>query len=215
MVTTTEPIAVPLRGLYAITDSQLLADDRLLPFCAAALRGGAGLLQYRDKSNNAEKRLREASELRELCEKHNARLIINDDLALAVQLECDLHLGQEDGSLLEARQQLGDTAIIGATCHHRLELAHQAVEDKASYVAFGRFYGSQTKPGEVLADTGLLQQAQTLGCPLVAIGGITLENASPLIHAGAAMIAVIHALFAAPSAAEVERRASAFTQLFT
>lgn len=204
-----------LRGLYAITDSQLLADDRLLPYCEAALRGGARLLQYRDKSGDTQKRLREASQLLELCDQHQARLIINDDLELAAKLGCDLHLGQDDGSLPEARQRLGQQAIIGATCHHQLSLAQQAAEQQASYIAFGRFFASHTKPGEVLADTNLLQQAQSLGLPLVAIGGISLDNASPLINAGAAMLAVIHALFAAPSPTEVERRASAFSQLFS
>lgn len=203
-----------LRGLYAITDSQLLADDRLLPYCAAALKGGARLLQYRDKSQDAERRYREASQLLELCQQHDARLIINDDLQLAQKLGCDLHLGQEDGSLLEARSTLGSQAIIGATCHHHLSLAQEAVTQGASYVAFGRFFASHTKPGEVLADRQLLQQAQTLNTPVVAIGGIELDNAAALIQAGAAMIAVIHALFAAPSPAEVERRAHAFSQLF-
>lgn len=204
-----------LHGLYAITDSFLLADGRLLPYCEAALRGGARFLQYRDKSTDAKKRLREAGELRNLCEKHSARLIINDDLVLAKQLDCDLHLGQKDGCLLAARQQLGNQAIIGATCHHQLQLARQAVEQGASYVAFGRFYASQTKPGEVLADTSLLQQAHDLNTPVVAIGGINLDKAQPLIAAGADMIAVIHALFTAPTPGEVERRANAFTQLFS
>ncbi len=204
-----------LRGLYPITDSVLLADGRLLPYCEAALAGGARVLQYRDKSGDPVLRYREASQLLELCQQYGARLIINDDLALAGQLGCDLHLGQQDGSLAEARRRLGHQAIIGATCHHQLALAQQAASQQASYVAFGRFFASQTKPGEVLADTGLLQQAQALGLPVVAIGGISLDNASPLIHAGAAMIAVIHALFAAPSAAEVERRACAFSQLFS
>lgn len=203
-----------LRGLYAITDSTLLDNERLLPYCEAALRGGVRILQYRDKSTDAQKRLREVSELRNLCEKHGARLIINDDLALAKQLDCDLHLGQKDGCLKAARQLLGSQAIIGATCHHQLHLARQAVEQGASYVAFGRFYTSQTKPGEVLADTCLLQQARNLDTPVVAIGGINLDKAQPLIAAGADMIAVIHALFAAPSPGEVERRANAFTQLF-
>lgn len=203
-----------LRGLYAITDSQLLADGRLLPYCQAALQGGARLLQYRDKSADHQRRYREASQLLELCQKHDARLLINDDAALAAQLGCGLHLGQEDGSLAVARQQLGQQAIIGATCHHHLHLARQAVTDGASYVAFGRFFGSQTKPGEVLATRALLQQARTLGAPIVAIGGITRDNAAPLIADGAAMIAVIHALFAASSASEVERRAQAFSALF-
>ena len=203
-----------LRGLYAITDSQLLADDRLLPWCEAALRGGVRLLQYRDKSSDHQRRQREASQLLELCDKHAARLIINDDLQLAARLGCDLHLGQEDGSLAEARSLLGEQAIIGATCHHHLHLAQQAVSAGASYVAFGRFFNSSTKPGEVLASTTLLQQARTLDTPIVAIGGINLDNAPPLIAGGADMIAVIHALFAANSAAEVERRARAFCQLF-
>lgn len=207
--------ATTLRGLYAITDTQLLADGRLLPYCEAALRGGARLLQYRDKSGDTQKRLREASQLLELCQKHAARLIINDDLELASQLGCDLHLGQDDGSLLAARKRLGQQAIIGATCHHQLSLAQKAAQQQASYLAFGRFFASHTKPGEVLADTPLLQQAQVLGLPIVAIGGINLDNASPLINAGAAMLAVIHALFAAPSPSEVERRANTFSQLFS
>ena len=125
-----------LHGLYAITDSILLADGRLLPFCEAALRGGARLLQYRDKSKDAKKRLREADALRNLCEKHGARLVINDDLPLAKQLACDVHLGQSDGSLIAARQQLGQSAIVGATCHHHLHLATKAIADGASYTAF-------------------------------------------------------------------------------
>lgn len=203
-----------LRGLYAITDSALLADGRLLPYCEAALRGGAKILQYRDKSTDTARRLTEAKALQLLCQEYDARLVINDDLNLAVELGADLHLGQEDGSLLKARQQLDDTAIIGATCHARLDLAQQAIEQHADYIAFGRFYSSQTKPGEVLATHSLLKQAQQLQRPIVAIGGITLDNAAPLIQHGADMLAVIHGLFAADSAAVVEQRARAFSALF-
>lgn len=205
----------PLRGLYAITDSQLLADGRLLPYVEAALRGGARLLQYRDKSGDAARRLREAEALAELCLRHGARLIINDDLELATRLGVGLHLGQEDGSLSAARALLGREAIIGATCHARLELAEQARRDGASYLAFGRFFNSQTKPGAPAATPELLDEARTrFRLPLVAIGGVTLDNAAGLIARGASLVAVIHALFAAPNAAEVERRAHAFSQLF-
>lgn len=204
-----------LRGLYAITDSELLADGRLLPYCEAALRGGARLLQYRDKSSDIARRLREAQALQALCQNYGARLIINDDLALAAEIGADLHLGQDDGSLLTARQQLGPKAIIGATCHAQLALAEQAVTQGADYIAFGRFYTSQTKPGDVLATTHLLQQAAPLHCPIVAIGGITLSNAGVLLEHGVAMLAVIHGLFAADSAAVVEQRARAFNALFT
>jgi thiamine-phosphate pyrophosphorylase len=203
-----------LHGLYAITDSVLLADGRLLPYCEAALRGGAKVLQYRDKSSDTARRLREADALQALCKRYDARLIINDDISLAAELGADLHLGQTDGSLLSARQQLGADAIIGATCHAQLVLAEQAVAQQADYIAFGRFYNSQTKPGDVLASTELLQQAQQLNCPVVAIGGITLNNGSELIKYGAAMLAVIHGLFAADSPAEVEQRARAFSALF-
>lgn len=203
-----------LRGLYAITDSVLLADGRLLPYCEAALRGGATLLQYRDKSTDTVRRLNEAQALLELCQKYGARLLINDDLALAAEIGADLHLGQDDGSLITARQHLGADAIIGATCHAQLELAEQAIEQQADYIAFGRFYASHTKPGEVLASPALLEHAQQLNHPIVAIGGITLNNGGVLIQHGAAMLAVIHGLFAADSAAAVEQRARAFSALF-
>lgn len=204
-----------LHGLYAITDSALLADGRLLPYCEAALRGGAKVLQYRDKSDDPARRFSEAQALQALCKRYDARLIINDDVSLAAELGADLHLGQTDGSLLSARQQLGAEAIIGATCHAQLELAEHAAAQHADYIAFGRFYDSQTKPGDVLASTELLEQAQHLNRPIVAIGGITLNNGSELIKHGAAMLAVIHGLFAADSPAAVEQRARAFSALFT
>lgn len=205
----------PLRGLYAITDSQLLAGGRLLPYVAAALAGGARLLQYRDKSADAARRLDEAGALAELCARHGAALIVNDDLELAARLGVGLHLGQEDGSLAAARARLGEAAIIGGTCHARLDLAERAVAEGASYVAFGRFFNSNTKPGAPAATPELLEQARArIARPIVAIGGVTLETAPGLIRCGADMVAVIHALFAADSAAEVERRARAFAQLF-
>jgi thiamine-phosphate pyrophosphorylase len=204
-----------LRGLYAITDSQLLAGGKLLPYVEAALKGGVRLLQYRDKSSDEARRLREAEALRELCARHGAQLIINDDAELAARLGVGLHLGQGDGSLAAARALLGRKAIIGATCHARLDLAEQAIREGASYVAFGRFFDSNTKPGAPAASLELLAQARQLaGLPIVAIGGVTLDNAPSLIAHGASLVAVIHALFSAENAAEVERRAHAFSALF-
>ncbi|MNQ39661.1 Thiamine-phosphate synthase [compost metagenome] len=204
-----------LRGLYAITDSQLLAGGKLLPYVEAALKGGARLLQYRDKSSDEARRLREAEALGELCTRYGASLIINDDAELAARLGVGLHLGQGDGSLAAARALLGRQAIIGGTCHASLELAANAAGEGASYIAFGRFYNSQTKPGAPAASLELLEQAkQRFHLPIVAIGGVTLDNAPELIARGASMVAVIHALFGAASAAEVERRARAFSALF-
>ncbi|UPQ82293.1 thiamine phosphate synthase [Pseudomonas knackmussii] len=207
--------AATLRGLYAITDSKLLSDGRLLPHAEAALKGGARLLQYRDKSSDDRRRLREAEALRELCARHGAQLIINDDAELAARLGVGLHLGQDDGSLAVARALLGRQAIIGATCHARLDLAEQAVREGASYIAFGRFFDSHTKPGAPAATPEMLEQArQRFSLPITVIGGVTLDNAPDLIARGASLIAVVHALFAADSSSEVERRARAFSELF-
>lgn len=204
-----------LRGLYAITDSELLK-GKLLPYVEAALKGGATLLQYRDKSSDEARRLREAEALRELCNRYGAALIINDDAELAARLGVGLHLGQGDGSLSVARALLGRKAIIGGTCHAQLELAEAAAKEGASYVAFGRFFNSTTKPGAPAADAELLTAAKAkINLPIVAIGGVTLDNVPELIAHGASMVAVVHGLFGADSAAEVERRARAFSALFT
>lgn len=204
-----------LRGLYAITDSELLK-GKLLPYVEAALKGGATLLQYRDKSSDDARRLREAEALRELCNRYGAALIINDDAELAARLGVGLHLGQGDGSLSAARALLGRKAIIGGTCHAQLELAEAAAKEGASYVAFGRFFNSTTKPGAPAADVALLAAAKAkVNLPIVAIGGVTLDNAPELIANGASMVAVVHGLFGADSATEVERRARAFSALFT
>ncbi|MBI6925985.1 MULTISPECIES: thiamine phosphate synthase [Pseudomonas] len=203
-----------LRGLYAITDSQLLA-GRFLSHVEAALEGGVCLLQYRDKSDDAPRRLREAQSLQRLCERYGTQLVINDDVELARHLGVGVHLGQTDGPLTPARALLGSAAIIGSTCHASLDLAAQAAREGASYVAFGRFFTSSTKPGAPAADVRLLAQARAqVSLPIAAIGGVTLDNAAALVHHGADLLAVIHGLFGADSAQEVTRRARAFNALF-
>ncbi|MFJ4260208.1 thiamine phosphate synthase [Pseudomonas monteilii] len=203
-----------LRGLYAITDSQLLA-GRFLSHVEAALEGGVCLLQYRDKSDDAARRLREAEGLMKLCERYGTQLLINDDAELAARLGVGVHLGQTDGPLTPARALLGRQAIIGSTCHASLELAAQAASEGASYVAFGRFFNSVTKPGAPAANVQLLEQARAqVKLPIAVIGGITLDNAAPLVAHGADLLAVIHGLFGADSAQEVTRRARAFNALF-
>ena len=204
-----------LRGLYAITDSQLLA-GKLLDYVEAALEGGLTLLQYRDKSSDEARRLREAEALRDLCARYNTRLIINDDAELAARLGVGVHLGQIDGPLTPARALLGPKAIIGSTCHSQINLAVQAAKEGASYVAFGRFFNSSTKPGAPTATLDVLDQARSqLKLPVCVIGGITLENAAPLVAHGADLLAVVHGLFGADSTREVTRRAKAFNQLLS
>jgi thiamine-phosphate pyrophosphorylase len=201
-----------LRGLYAITDSGLLA-GRLLPAVEAALRGGAAVVQYRDKSGDASRREYEARELLVLCRRYGRPLLINDDVVLAAQIGADgVHLGQGDGSLERARRMLGPTAIIGATCHDSLDLAEAAAAAGADYIAFGAFYASGTKPQAGLAHRKTLRAAKArLNLPVVAIGGITADNAAPLLAAGADMTAVIADLWRADN---IEMRARRYTDLF-
>lgn len=186
--------------LYAITDSHLMAGGKLITGVTAALEGGCRLVQYRDKSLDHQRRLAESSALLSLCRIYSARLIINDDVQLAKAIKAHgVHLGQSDGDARAARALLGDDAVIGVTCHASLALARQAIKNGASYVAFGRFFASNTKPDAPPAPMSLLTEArQELGdIPIVAIGGITLENASLTLTAGASMFAVSHSLFAA------------------
>ncbi|WP_426245132.1 thiamine phosphate synthase [Pseudomonas sp. TWR3-1-1] len=204
-----------LRGLYAITDSQLLA-GKWMPYIEAALDGGLTLLQYRDKSSDEARRLREAEALRDMCARYNAHLIINDDAELAARLGVGVHLGQTDGPLTPARALLGRQAIIGSTCHSQIELGEQAAKEGASYVAFGRFFNSSTKPGAPTATLDVLDEARArIKLPICAIGGITLDNAAPLIDHGADLLAVVHGLFGAESPQEVTRRARAFNALMS
>lgn len=204
-----------LRGLYAITDSQLLA-GKWMPYIEAALDGGLTLLQYRDKSSDEARRLREAEALRDMCARYNAHLIINDDAELAARLGVGVHLGQTDGPLTPARALLGRQAIIGSTCHSQIELGEQAAKEGASYVAFGRFFNSSTKPGAPTATLDVLDEARArIKLPICAIGGITLDNAAPLVDHGADLLAVVHGLFGAQSPQEVTRRARAFNALMS
>lgn len=201
-----------MKGLYVITDYALLADN-LLAAVEAALQGGASMVQYRDKSTANARRLYEAQQLQALCERYKVPLIINDDIRLAQAIGAGVHLGRTDGSIAKARRSLGAKAIIGATCHNSLDFARQAQAEGANYLAFGAFYPSSSKPQAELADRQILSQAKDLGLPIVAIGGITLDNAQPLIDAGADCIAVISDVFARPVSA-IAQRAQEFSRLF-
>ncbi|MBI5041748.1 MAG: thiamine phosphate synthase, partial [Gammaproteobacteria bacterium] len=164
-----------LHGLYAITDSQLTPGSALIPAVAAALRGGARVIQYRDKSRDVARRREEAAALVELCRRHTALLIVNDDVELAAAVGASgVHLGRDDLDLHAARARLGATAMIGVSCYNQLTRAQAAADAGADYVAFGRFFPSLTKPDARAATPALLHAARrALALPLVAIGGIT------------------------------------------
>lgn len=183
--------------MYAITDSALITPDKLTEAAARAIMGGAAVIQYRDKGTDTTRREREARGLLALCRAHGVPLIINDDIDLAATIGADgVHLGRDDITLDEARRRLGDTTLIGMSCYNDLARAEAAQAAGADYVAFGRFFGSHTKPNAVQAGVELLHQAkQQLDIPIAAIGGITVENGAALIEAGADMLAVIHGVF--------------------
>ncbi|MGM8850514.1 thiamine phosphate synthase [Salinicola sp. V024] len=204
------------KGLYAITDSRLLPDDRtLLDACESALEAGLVLLQYRDKSADGDRRRRQGDALAALCERHGVPLVVNDDLELALRLQqrwgtiVGLHLGQEDVSVAAARERLGRDAIIGATCHDSVALARAAAEAGASYLAFGRFFASRTKPAAASAPLSILAEVESLGLPRVAIGGIDVDTAGQARAAGAEMLAVVHAIFGQPDVGRAVRELNA------
>jgi thiamine-phosphate pyrophosphorylase len=195
----TRPIQ-PLRGLYLLTDYHLTEQPGLVPAVAAALQGGVALVQYRNKHANRERKLWEIRDLITLCRPLNIPLIVNDEIELAAESGADgVHLGAGDGSVTEARRLLGEEAIIGVSCYNSLQRASEAAAQGASYVAFGRFFPSQTKPDAVLATPDLLRSARAeLQIPLCAIGGIDSTNGGTLLEAGADLLAVIHAVLGAP-----------------
>lgn len=201
------------QGLYAITDPKLTPSDTLAESVAAALKGGARIIQYRDKSSDHDKRLREAHTLLTLCEQHEAILIINDDVNLAEACGAHgVHLGLTDTAITAARRQLGPTKLIGATCHGAMENAYRAQNDGADYVAFGRFFPSPTKPDAPPARLDdIAPYLQTLTVPAVAIGGITMANAPQLRAAGFAMLAVVADIF---DRTDIETHCQNYARLF-
>ena len=200
-----------VRGLYAITPD--LEDTALLlGRCEQVLKGGATLLQYRNKKAGTALKREQAFELAALCRRHACLFIVNDDVRLAVEVDAQgAHLGGEDGDLAEARRLLGNGRLLGASCYNRIELAHTARLAGADYVAFGAAFTSPTKPGAVRAPLSLFREGRTVGLPVVAIGGITLDNAPSLLEAGVDALAVITALF---DAADGEVPARQFAALF-
>ena len=200
------------RGLYAITDTTRFQGDALYSICTQAVRGGAVMLQYRDKSGNSEKRQTEALALRKICHQHNAFLIIDNDVELCQQVEADgVHLGPNDMQVSEARRVLGPGKILGVSCHQSLQRADEALKETANYVSFGAFYSSKTRPDAKIIDKELLKEITKFPIPSVAIGGITVGRAEELINQGIDHVAVISDLW---DAKEVERQAQQYASLF-
>jgi thiamine-phosphate pyrophosphorylase len=207
--------AAPLRGLYAITPDDLML-PRLIALVKAALDGGVRIVQYRNKSVSAELRRIQARALLSVCRVVGARLIVNDDVWLAIEIGADgAHIGPEDapgGSLVAARKALGPERILGVSCYNDPKIAATAAAAGADYLAIGSVFPSSTKPAATPASLALITQVrERFNLPVCAIGGITLDNAPGVIDAGADMLAVITSLF---DAMDIRGQAQHFQQLF-
>ena len=205
---------LPSGGLYLITPDDADSESflaRVLPVLSCQI----AVLQYRNKLANAGQMREQASALLLHCRKYGIVFIINDDIALANELSADgVHLGEHDGDLASARQLLGTHAIIGVSCYDSLALAEKAAAQGANYIAFGAIYPSATKPNARNANLELFSQAAALDLPMVAIGGITPDNAKQTLDTGAGFLAVIGAIFdAADPANEVKKFISCFKHI--
>lgn len=204
-----------MKGLYLVTPDW---DDtrQLLEASEAALRGAgklAALLQYRHKTADAALRREQAECLLTLCRSYGCPFIINDYLDLCLELDADgIHVGGTDKSVAEVRAAVGPDKIVGASCYGRMDLARAAWHAGASYVAFGGFYPSRVKKYEVSTQPAIIAQSKAeIPLPVVVIGGMTRDNAQPLVAQGADMVAAISSVYQAGSA---QLAARAFADLF-
>lgn len=202
-----------MQGLYLITNDDPL--ELLLQKLQAALATGkVALLQYRRKKVAKVDQTQEIEKILKLCNQYAVPLIINDDLEQAKRFGVHVHLGQDDGSIQEARTLLGEKAIIGRTCLNSLQLAEQAIRDGASYVAFGAVYATSTKPEAGNVGIDVIRQAkQKFDVPICAIGGLTVENSQEVIDAGANLCAVVSDILAL-NPEQIPGRVDAWAKLF-
>ena len=190
-----------LQGLYVITEVKSDLNEDIIETTAGILAAGANIIQYRDKVNSIEDQKIVAQKLRELTNRYECLFIVNDHIEVAMTCDADgIHLGKDDASIQQARKELGNNKIIGASCYASYENAEPAIRESADYIAFGSFFPSATKPKAPKASVDLLKRAKKeFSTPICAIGGITTQNAHHLINAGADMIAVISSIYNASS----------------
>lgn len=194
-----------IKGLYAVTTPLDGGRASLVAATDAVIRGGARVVQYRDKTDDTARRRDEALALQAVTRRYGACFIVNDDVELAADIGADgVHLGSDDAALTSARDRLGRDALIGVSCYNQLARGDRAVAEGADYLAFGSAFPSPTKPNAPRAGPELLARArERFRLPLVAIGGIDASNAGLLAQAGVDAVAVVTAVYHAddPAAA--------------
>lgn len=204
------------RGLYGVSP-EWEDTERMLAALEAAAAGGMSAFQWRRKTATPAEGVEQARKVVERCRELGVVSIINDDWRLAALVDADgVHLGRDDGNLAEARLALGPDRIIGCSCYNDPSLAERALLADVDYIAFGAVYPSSVKPDAVRATPDILQQGRRLvesphspRPAVVAIGGITPDNAAAVVQAGADSIAVISGIFLAPDIEEAARRCTA------
>ena len=201
-----------IKGLYAITpDSADL--NTLIQKTKSAIEGGAFMVQYRSKIQDRDVKMQQCATILRLCREYEIPCIVNDDVDMCRILEADgVHLGEKDDNIAEVRHILGEDAIIGSSCYDQLDRAKSAQKEGASYVAFGAMFPTSTKPNAPRATLALLKEAKReIQIPIVAIGGITVNNAHDVIKTGIDAIAVINSLYEAKS---IKETAETFVKMF-
>ena len=201
-----------IKGLYAITPD--MADlNTLIQKTQWAIEGGALMVQYRSKIHNRDVKMQQCAAILRLCREYKIPCIVNDDVDMCRILEADgVHLGEKDDNIADVRRILGEDAIIGSSCYDQLNRAKQAQNEGASYVAFGAMFETLTKPHAPRATLELLREAKSqIQIPIVAIGGITMNNAHDVIETGIDAIAVINSLFEAKT---IKETAETFSKMF-
>ena len=201
-----------IKGLYAITPD--MADlNTLVHKTQLAIEGGAFMVQYRSKKQDHAVKMQQCAAILRLCREYGVPCIVNDDVEMCRILEADgVHLGENDDNIAEVRRILGEDAIIGSSCYDQLDRAKQAQKEGATYVAFGAVFPTPTKPNAPRATLELLREAKReIHIPIVAIGGITVNNAHDVIETGVDAIAVITSLFEAKT---IKETAETFLKMF-
>jgi len=189
-----------LSGLYVITDKKLIERDNFIETVEKSIKGGARIVQLREKETFYDEIILLAKELLKVTKKYDVPLIINDSPEIARETDADgVHLGGDDTSIDNARSLLGSEAIIGVSCYNQIERGLNAIKSGADYVAFGTPYNTPTKPDREPTSIEILNKAVNLiNIPVFAIGGITKDNAKPILETGVDGIAVITSVFGSP-----------------
>ncbi len=197
-----------LNGLYAITDRKLIPENRFAKTVESAIKGGAKIIQLREKNTSGSEIIRKGKSLLEITRKYKIPLIINDNPQIVKQIGADgVHLGGDDASVGEARKLLGKNAIIGVSCYGEIQRGIDSETAGADYAAFGTPYFTPTKPDRKPTPLKTLREAKAkLRIPVFAIGGITPENVGEVLKTGVDGIAVITAVFGEEDAEEAARR---------